>query len=121
MRDMMNARLILGYERLINTLGPLFAIILLVGLGGVVTITRRPWRLRRRRRHGSMFPWITAVVLLIFPIATADFDHRYLLPSIMFACLAAGLSFAPVRAKPEPTAPGAGTPEEAEAEAARAV
>jgi hypothetical protein len=106
------AVVILGYERFINTLGPLLAIILAVGLGGVLTITRRPWRLRLRRRQGSMFPWITAVVLLIFPIASADFDYRYLLTSIAFACLAAGLGFAPVQAKPEPTAPGAGAAEE---------
>jgi hypothetical protein len=113
------AVLILGYERLVNTLGPLLAVIFVVGLGGVLTIERRPWRLRWRRRQGSMFPWIASVVLLVFPIAMADFDYRYLLPAIAFACLAAGLGFAPVRSKPEPTTPGAGAAEEAEA--ARAV
>ena len=44
-----------------------------------------------------MLPWITAVVLLVFPIATADFDYRYLLPPLPFACLAAALAFAPMR------------------------
>jgi hypothetical protein len=102
-----------GYERLVNTLGPLYAVILLMGLGGVLTITRRPLRLRWRRRRGSMFPWITAVALLVVPIATADFDYRYLLPSIAFACLAAGLGFAPVRVSSEPLAPS-GSAEEAE-------
>jgi hypothetical protein len=106
------AVLILGYERIFYTWGPLFGIIMVMGLGGVLSLERRPWRLRWRRRQGSMFPWITAVALLVSPIALADFDYRYLIPVIPFACLAAGFGFAPARAKPEPTAPG--TAEEAE-------
>jgi hypothetical protein len=72
-----------AYERVFYTYGPLFGLILLTGLGGVV------------RRRGSMLPGATAVVLLVFPIAVADFDYRYLLPVLPFACLAAGLAFAP--------------------------
>ncbi len=53
-----------------------------------------------------MLPWLTGVVLLVFPIAVADFDYRYLLPVLPFASLAAGLAFAPARppAAPEPVA-----------------
>jgi hypothetical protein len=104
------AILIGGYERLFNTLGPLFGVIMVMGLGGVITVTRRPLRLRWRRRRGSMFPWVTAVVMFAFPIAAADFDYRYLLPVIAFASLAAGLAFAPPRdegtaAPPSPPSP----------------
>jgi len=103
------AILITGYERVFYTYGPLFGLILLTGLGGVLRIRRvrgRPPRLDWSPRTGSMLPWVTAVVLLVFPIAVADFDYRYLLPVLPFACLAAGLAFAPARtaATPETTA-----------------
>jgi hypothetical protein len=91
------------------TYGPLFGLILLTGLGGVLRPRLRCGRLPRLSwspRSGSMLPWATAVVLLVFPIAVADFDYRYLLPVLPFACLAAGLAFAPARvpSPPEPVA-----------------
>jgi hypothetical protein len=120
---------ILIYQRVVFTYGPLLAVIFLVGLGGLLSVTarrregadagswRRPVRTLRSVRLSTvrlhwaprgttMLPWVTAVALLVFPIAIADFDYRYLLPAIPFACLAAGLSFAPRRTAPvEPTAP----------------
>jgi hypothetical protein len=105
------AILIAGYERLFYTYGPLFGLILLTGLGGVIRFRRSdpsrklPVRLVWSRRAGSMLPWVTAVTLLLFPIAVADFDYRYLLPVLPLACLAAALAFAPARvpAPPEST------------------
>ncbi len=99
------AILIDGWERVFYTYGPLFGLILLTGLGGVLRLrwTReRGPRLAWSRRAGSMLLWFTAVVLLVFPIAVADFDYRYLLPVLPCACLAAGLAFAP--ASPGPAA-----------------
>jgi hypothetical protein len=116
---------ILLYERVVFTWGPLLAVIFLLGLGGVISVTAAGWRreqglraalsfqtLRSVRLHWSprgtsMLPWITAVALLVIPIAVADFDYRYLIPVIPFACMAAGLGFAPRRVKPAPTAPSA--------------
>jgi hypothetical protein len=112
------AILILGYERLIFTWGPLFGVIMLLGLGGVLRVQRRPLRLRWYRRQGSMLPWVTAVVLLVFPIATADFDYRYLLPVLPFACLAAGLAFAPARVPAGVPPASGGAAEAAEVEGA---
>ena len=94
------AALTAWYERWSFTYGPLFGLILLTGLGGRVRIRRTParpaWcRLTWRRRAGGMLPWTTAVVLLVFPVAVADFDYRYLLPVLPFACLAAALAWAP--------------------------
>jgi hypothetical protein len=104
---------ILAYQRLVFTYGPLFGLILLVGLGGVIRVRRpvrprlRPFPLRWEPRGTSMLPWITAVALLVFPIAVADFDYRYLLPVLPFACVAAGLAFAPPRKKDAPEQPSA--------------
>ena len=105
------AALIVLYQRIVYTYGPLFGLILLTGLGGVVRIEglrQRQPRLAWSRRTGSMLPWVTGVVLLVAPIAVADFDYRYLLPVLPFACLAAGLAFAPARApgiRPAPQPP----------------
>jgi Dolichyl-phosphate-mannose-protein mannosyltransferase len=104
---------ILAYQRLVFTYGPLFGLILLVGLGGVIRVRRpvrprlRPFPLRWEPRGTSMLPWITAVALLVVPIAVADFDYRYLLPVLPFACVAAGLAFAPPRKKDAPEQPSA--------------
>jgi hypothetical protein len=99
------AFLIDGYQRVFYTYGPLFGLIMLTGLGGVLRLRRRRLpRLSWSPRTGSMLPWATAVVLLVFPIAVADFDYRYLLPVLPFACLAAGLAFAPARV-PSPREP----------------
>jgi 4-amino-4-deoxy-L-arabinose transferase-like glycosyltransferase len=109
------ATALIGYQRVFFTWGPLLGVIMLMGLGGRVKIRRpRDWRpvsLRRlplywAPRGTSMFPWVVSVIMLVTPIAIADFDYRYLLPVIPFACLAAGLAFAPPRT-------AASTPEQA--------
>jgi hypothetical protein len=99
------------YQRVVFTYGPLLAIIFLVGLGGLFSVTARrrgkgarsvlsadtlrSLRLHWRPRGTSMLPWVTAVALPVAPIAVADFDYRYLIPVIAFAAMAAGPSFAP--------------------------
>jgi hypothetical protein len=101
---------VLLYQRLVFTYGPLLALIFLVGLGGVIAVRRRGWdprtfRLRWEVRGTSMLPWITAVALLVFPVAYGDFDYRYLIQALPFACAAAGLAFAPARRKDTPAQP----------------
>ncbi|HEY7277637.1 MAG TPA: hypothetical protein VH594_16820 [Trebonia sp.] len=104
---------VLIYQRVVFTYGPLLALIFLVGLGGLIGVRRRGWQVKSLRLHWAprgttMLPWVTAVALLVFPILLADFDYRYLLPAIPFACLAAGLAFAPRRTAPAaPSAPSA--------------
>jgi hypothetical protein len=111
------------YQRVVFTYGPLLAVIFLLGLGGVISVTEsarrrgqgwrsalsfqalRSLRLHWSRRGTSMLPWFTAVALLVAPIAVADFDYRYLIPVIPFACLGAGLAFAPRRSAVPPVTP----------------
>jgi hypothetical protein len=105
---------ILLWNRLVFTYGPLLALIFLAGLGGLFSIRRTAgrritgFRLRWAPRGTTMLPWVTAVALLVFPIAIADFDYRYLLPVIPFACLAAGLGFAPAKRNAPDQPPPAG-------------
>jgi hypothetical protein len=95
------AFLIAGYQRVFYTWGPLFGAILAIGLGGLIRFRRRPGgegRLTWITRHApGLLPWVTAMVLLIGPIALAGFSYRYLMPVLPFSCLAAGLAAAPRR------------------------
>jgi hypothetical protein len=106
------AYLMSGYERVFYLYGPLFGLILLLGLGSIIRVSRRPGGGLRlgRWRDGpsgmpSAMPWACAVALLVFPIAVADFDYRYVLPVVPFACLAAGLAFASSASRSEPSDP----------------
>ncbi|MFF5209800.1 hypothetical protein [Streptosporangium sp. NPDC000396] len=66
--------------------GPFIAAILLIGLAGVL--------LRWRRLGGDvLMPWAAGTMLLVLPPFIAAFDHRYVVPALPLACLAAGLAF----------------------------
>jgi hypothetical protein len=89
------AAAIAGYQRVFYTWGPLFGAIAVIGLAGLI----RSWR---RLGGDGLLPWITAVVLLVAPMALAGFDYRYLMPVLPFSCLAAGLAAAPPGGAPAP-------------------
>ncbi|WP_433415180.1 hypothetical protein ACQP1V_36785 [Microtetraspora malaysiensis] len=65
-----------GYLR-----GPFLAVILLIGLGGLFV-----------RRWAVIPPLAAAAALLFAPPMIAAFDHRYIVPVVPLACLAAGLA-----------------------------
>ncbi|MBB6545705.1 hypothetical protein [Nonomuraea rubra] len=62
--------------------GPVFGVLLVAGGAGAL----------RRGRRAALLPWSFAMFLLVAPVAALDFDHRYVLPAIPFACLAAALA-----------------------------
>ncbi|GAC1410738.1 MAG: hypothetical protein NVSMB57_04790 [Actinomycetota bacterium] len=70
--------------------GPALAIVLLLGGWGVIV--------RRGRERGArltvLLPWGTAISLLVLPIMLLGFDHRYVVPVVPVACIAAALGFA---------------------------
>ena len=69
--------------------GTLFGVLLLVGAAGSVG-----------RRRPALLPWGFAMFLLVAPVAAIDFDHRYVLPAIPMACLAAALAVPALPALP---------------------
>lgn len=66
---------------------PLLGVIVVAGLAGI--------GLGWRRRGGSaLLPWLTGFVLIVTPVATADFDSRYVVPAVPLFCVAATIGIA---------------------------
>jgi len=77
--------LIRGYQKVIDLPGPVFGLILLVGLGGIFV--------PRRRLAASALLLACAVVTILFPIAEHEYNYRYVIPAVPLACMAAALAF----------------------------
>jgi hypothetical protein len=83
------AAVIRGYQDVFYMRGSMLGAILLIGLAGMIPL----WR---RLGGVAMLPWITAVGLLLAPAATAEFDYRYVIPTVPLACLAAAITFSTI-------------------------
>jgi hypothetical protein len=96
------AGLIQGYQRVIYLPDPVFALIFLVGLVGIMA--------RRRHTAVAALLWTCAVLTIVVPVAEHEYTYRYVIPAIPLACMAAALAFAK---NPQPTqapdAPAAAT------------
>lgn len=84
-----------GYQEVVSVRGPLLAVI--------VALPLLVWA--RRRIATGLLPWTVAAVLLAFPPATVDFDHRYVVTATPVAALAAGCALARRRAAGPPERP----------------
>jgi hypothetical protein len=82
------AAIIRNYQKYIWLPGTLYGFILLAGLGGILLA----WR---RLGGEALLPWAMSLALIVVPAATAEFDYRYVLPAVPFACLAAVIAFSP--------------------------
>ncbi|WP_396447456.1 hypothetical protein [Actinomadura sp.] len=72
------------YQERVSVPGTVLGIVLLAGAAGIV---------RRRARARTALFWTPAVALLAIPPVTVDFDYRYMLPAMPFACFAAALAW----------------------------
>ena len=82
------AVIIRDYQKYVWLPGTIYGLILLTGLGGIVLA----WR---RLGGEALLPWAISLALIAGPAATAEFDYRYVLPAVPFACLAAVIAFSP--------------------------
>ena len=82
------APVIRGYQRYVWLPGTVYGLILLAGLGGIILA----WR---RIGGEALLPWTISFALIVIPAATTEFDYRYVLPAVPFACLAAAMAFSP--------------------------
>jgi len=82
------AAIIRDYQKYLWLPGTVYGLILLAGLGGMVLA----WR---RLGGEALLPWAISLALIVVPAATAEFDYRYVLPAVPFACLAAVMAFSP--------------------------
>ena len=79
------AHLLRGYQKFIFVPGPLFALVVALGLAGIV--------LPRRRVGAAVLLWTSAVVTVVLPIAEHEYTYRYVIPAVPLACMAAALAF----------------------------
>jgi hypothetical protein len=82
------AVIIRDYQKYVWLPGTVYGLILLAGLGGIVLA----WR---RLGGDALLPWAVSAAMVVVPAATAEFDYRYVLPAVPFACLAAVMAFSP--------------------------
>ena len=68
--------------------GTIYGLILLAGLVGIAAA----WR---RLGGEALLPWAISLALIVIPAATVEFDYRYVLPAVPFACLAVAIAFSP--------------------------
>jgi hypothetical protein len=97
------ARLLISYQRWIYLRGTMVGVLLLIGLAAIArSWAGGGWRRLRGWGGPALFPWLTAIALLLVPVVTADFSLRYVVPAIPVASLAAAFAF--IRRRPGPVA-----------------
>jgi hypothetical protein len=65
--------------------GPLFGVIMLAGLAGIL--------IPSRRSSAAILLWASAVIIMVVPTAEHEYTYRYVLPAVPLACMALALAF----------------------------
>jgi hypothetical protein len=79
------ARILRVYQDFAVVVPPALAGIVILGLVGICVAFRR--------RGGPAFlPWITGMLMLVFPATVSSYEARYVVPTVPFFCVAAALA-----------------------------
>jgi len=73
------------YQHILHLPGPVFGLIVLTGLVGIV--------IPRRRSSAAVLLWVSAVIIMVLPTAEHEYTYRYVIPAVPLVCMAAALAF----------------------------
>ena len=73
-----------AYQHVVFLPGPVFALIMLTGLAGLIV--------RQRRTTVAALLWVSAAAMIVLPIAEHEYTYRYVLPAVPLACIAAAIA-----------------------------
>ena len=73
------------YQHIIFLPGPVFGLVVLTGLVGIIIPSRRSWP--------AIFLWVSAIIIMVLPTAEHEYTYRYVIPAVPLVCMAAALAF----------------------------
>ena len=73
------------YQHIIFLPGPVFGLVVLTGLVGIIIPSRRSWP--------AIFLWVSAMIIMVLPTAEHEYTYRYVIPAVPLVCMAAALAF----------------------------
>jgi hypothetical protein len=73
------------YQHILYLPGPVFGLIVLTGLVGIL--------IPRRRSSAAVLLWVSAVIIMVLPTAEHEYTYRYVIPAVPLVCMAAALAF----------------------------
>jgi hypothetical protein len=94
--------LVQKYQRVVYLPGPVFALIVLVGLGGLL------WP--RRRTAAAALLWVSAMIIMVLPTAEHEYTYRYVIPIVPLVCIAAAIALRRLPARTPAAGPAGGLP-----------
>jgi hypothetical protein len=91
---------VLRYQQFIFLPGPVFAAVVLVGLGGLL--------IPRRRTAAAALLWVSAMIIMILPTAEHEYTYRYVIPIVPLVCIAAAIALRRLPARRPAAVPAGG-------------
>jgi len=73
------------YQHILFLPGPVFGLVVLTGLVGIIIPSRRSWP--------AILLWVSAIIIMVLPTAEHEYTYRYVIPAVPLLCMAAALAF----------------------------